>query len=130
MTKACFKCGKCCIETEMILSQEDVKKILKKTKGIINHEDFCFINEEGFLQLRNKNNHCFFFDVSMNKCKIYKIRPQGCKFYPLIYDMTKNQCVIDLDCPEPFLFYADKEVMEKTCFKIKFFLTNKLKIKL
>ncbi|MHA1192967.1 MAG: YkgJ family cysteine cluster protein [Promethearchaeota archaeon] len=41
MTNVCFDCGKCCLETEMILSQEDIKRIINYFEGDIEQEDFC-----------------------------------------------------------------------------------------
>ncbi|MBY9018622.1 MAG: YkgJ family cysteine cluster protein [Candidatus Lokiarchaeota archaeon] len=130
MTNVCLDCGKCCLETEMILSQEDVKRIINNFKGDIEQEDFCYISRDGYLQLRNNEHHCYFFELSTKNCKIYDIRPQGCKFYPLIYDMKKNKCTLDEDCPKPYLFYPNKSEMEKTCSEIIHYLKNHLKIEL
>ncbi len=91
--KYAINCFECCKETEMIVTNEEVETIVKK--GFKREE---FIQEvDGFLELRNFKGACVF--LREGKCRIYDIRPQGCKFYPLIYDV-ENECVIvDKDCP-------------------------------
>ena len=78
----------------MILSQKDIQRIA--TSGF-KATDFCFYDEEGFPRLRNVNNACFF--LRENKCQIYSSRPQGCRYYPLIYDSSLDKVVLDTDCP-------------------------------
>ena len=78
----------------MILSSEDIKRIVDN--GFI-QEEFAFLDEEGFFRLKNVDGDCFF--LRENKCIIYSNRPQGCKFYPIIFDLDKNQAVVDPDCP-------------------------------
>lgn len=91
--KYAINCFECCKETEMIVTNEEVETIIKR--GFKREE---FIQEvDGFLELRNSNGVCVF--LKEGKCKIYDIRPQGCKFYPLIYDVDKDCVVVDKDCP-------------------------------
>ena len=84
----------CCKDTKMILSSADVQRIIgcgyKK-------EDFCFLDEEGFTRLHNIEGNCFF--LRENKCIIYSSRPQGCKFYPIIFDLDNNKAIVDSECP-------------------------------
>jgi len=128
MTKVCFDCGKCCLETEMILSQEDIQRIIKEFKGDLKQGDFCYIGRDGYMQLRNKEHHCYFYDETTKKCNIYENRPQGCKFYPLIYDLKENECTFDGDCPKPSLIYPDKSKIKKTCLEIMKYLKDQFKI--
>jgi len=130
MIKVCLDCGKCCLETEMMLSQEEVQRIIKKFRGAIEQEDFCYIGRDGYIQLRNIHHHCFFYDETTKKCNIYEIRPQGCKFYPLIYNLEKNKCTFDEDCPKSSLLYPDKNENKKTCSEIIQYLKNQLKIEI
>ena len=88
----CKKCGNCCLETEMLLSINDIHSIINNVRP-----SFQFFEEKnGYLFLLNISGHCIFFDDLKKKCKIYEFRPQGCRFYPLIYDNGK--CVVDNDC--------------------------------
>lgn len=78
----------------MILSSEDVQTIMDCG---YNKEDFSFVGEEGFIRLKNVDGICFF--LRDNECSIYASRPQGCKFYPIIFDLDKNKAIVDPDCP-------------------------------
>ena len=89
-----FTCAKCCKDTQMLLSKVDIERII--TLGF-NAEDFCFINDDGFFELKNVDGHCVFLES--NKCLIYLNRPQGCRFYPIIFDLDANQAILDSDCP-------------------------------
>jgi Fe-S-cluster containining protein len=130
MTNICLDCGKCCLETEMILSQEDVTRIMRSFKGEMKQDDFCFVGRDGWLQLRNQDHHCYFYDLISKKCHIYDIRPQGCRFYPLIYDIDNHKCTLDDDCPKSSLLYPDKKKRKKTCLDIIKYLKNQLKIEI
>lgn len=88
-----YNCTQCCMETEMPLSNDDVKRI-EKLGFDRNH---FVINNDGWLQLRNLNERCVFNDGK--KCTIYDSRPEGCKFYPVIYDESEKCATLDEDCP-------------------------------
>lgn len=130
MKNKCENCGKCCLETEMILSQQDIEIIINCLPNNIRKEDFTFKNINEQYQLRNIEGHCFFLDYSNKECKIYKSRPQGCKFYPLIYDINKKKCRLDEDCPRNNLFYKDNQALRNDCQNLKMFLKNQLNIKI
>ena len=89
-----FSCAKCCKDTKMILSSNDIQNIVECG---YKKEDFCFTDDEGYTRLKNIGGNCFF--LQDNKCIIYSSRPQGCKFYPIIFDLDKNKAVVDLECP-------------------------------
>lgn len=129
MSDKCKSCGKCCLKTEMILSQEDVELILKHYNSKLRQEDFVF-EFERFFKMKNIEGHCFFFDNSTKQCMIYKLRPQGCRFYPLIFDKDKKLCIFDEDCHRSQLFYQSKKEYKKICKKLKDFIKNQLKIEI
>ncbi len=86
------KCHQCCLDTEMTLSEEDITRI-----HTLGYEIEEFLEEkEGFMTLRNIDNHCIF--LKNKRCSIYENRPQGCRFYPLIYDFDIEDFVIDNLC--------------------------------
>ena len=126
MKNKCIACGNCCRETEMILSKKDIENIINSPQNTLKEVDFVENSIEGFFQLRNVNGCCFFFDSATNLCKIYDVRPQGCRFYPLIYDSDKNSCVFDRDCPRTELFYPNQKSVRKTCAKIIWFLEKQV----
>ncbi|NVM46540.1 MAG: YkgJ family cysteine cluster protein [Candidatus Lokiarchaeota archaeon] len=126
MENKCVDCGNCCRETEMILSERDVDRIKNSDPKNLQIANFVKKTEDGLYQLKNENGYCVFFDVSTNLCKIYEIKPQGCRFYPLIYDSDKKLCVLDRDCPRPDIFYPNKTSQVKTCKKIVRFLEKQV----
>ncbi len=87
------QCHNCCIETQMMLTEDDIRRIehlgYKK-------EDFSK-EEDGFIILRNIDSHCFF--LKDGKCSIYNNRPLGCRYYPIILDLDAEELIIDKDCP-------------------------------
>ena len=83
--KNCLKCGNCCIDTEMQLSNNDVQRI---NEAIRPNFEF-FFEDGGYLYLLNISGHCIFFNEKNKSCKIYQYRPKGCKFYPYVYDDGK-----------------------------------------
>jgi len=92
----CIKEGKCCYDTEMLLSEADIRRIEKLGYS---QNDFIEIDKNGFVRLKNINGHCVFLNPKSNLCMIYPHRPIGCKLYPVIYDLNKNKCIVDKFCP-------------------------------
>ena len=130
MKNKCENCGGlCCLDTEMILSKKDVNTILKNFAKSLEKEDFV-LKIDGYFQLKNTHGHCVFFDISTKTCKIYSFRPQGCRFYPMIYDNNNKLCVLDNDCPRTTLFYQTNQEFKKACEKIKQFLKEQLEIEI
>ena len=90
----CSKCGKCCLETEMLLSKQDIQRLKKKGYELT----FFSRLDRGYRILKNQNGHCVFFNKKTKKCKVYESRPMGCRLYPIIYDEIKG-VVVDNLCP-------------------------------
>jgi len=84
----------CCFDTEMLLLDEDVKRITA-----LGYDEHFFVETlEGFKTLKNSNaGRCVFHDGT--KCTIYENRPKGCKLYPIIFDVDYNKAVKDTFCP-------------------------------
>ncbi|MFX1326628.1 MAG: YkgJ family cysteine cluster protein [Promethearchaeota archaeon] len=130
MKNRCENCGKCCLETEMILSEKDIELIKNTYPNKITKEDFISKNENKQLQLKNIEGYCVFFDYSSKNCIIYKYRPQGCRFYPLIYDLKKEKCRLDEDCPRTNLFYKNEQDFKTKCQSLRVFLKKQLNMKI
>ena len=83
----CLRCGVCCTETEMLLSNEDIERLERMgyLRGF-----FVFFDKEGYATLRNAKGHCVFYDVEKRRCRVYGVRPAGCRLYPVIYDEEKG----------------------------------------
>ena len=95
-------CYHCCLETEMTLSEDDITRIEK-----LGYQIEAFLEEkDGFMTLKNVDKKCIF--LKNNVCSIYESRPQGCRFYPLIYDFETDDFTIDDLCIHHKEF--DKEI--------------------
>ena len=88
------KCIKCCYNTEMVLTEEDIDRI--ERLGIDKY-NFMVI-KEGLPRLKNVEDHCIFLDVKNKRCSIYRYRPLGCRIYPIIYDVEQG-FIVDEICP-------------------------------
>lgn len=86
-----YSCSKCCHETEMTLSEEDIRLILEK-----GHLEFTRL-VDGYQCLENVNGACVFLENGL--CSIYEYRPLGCRFYPVIFDEERNCAIMDEFCP-------------------------------
>ena len=128
MGTKCKDCGKCCLDTEMSISIQDINKILDNHPLKLNNDDFALKISNSHYQLKNVDGHCYFFDIKNNLCDIYEFRPQGCKFYPLIFDNEIKKCVYDEFCPRTNLFYLNKNLLKKKCNQLKNFIFEHLKI--
>ncbi len=88
-------CGKCCYETEMPLTEEDIERIERlgfKRKEFV-------VEVDGIPRLRNVGGKCFFLD-EFNRCRIYENRPIGCRIYPVVLDLESGRAVVDDLCPK------------------------------
>lgn len=88
-------CGKCCYDTEMILTLSDIVLIASLGYSI----NYFAELRDNYVRLRNINNHCVFLDPKTNKCMIYPWRPLGCRLYPLVYDPRGDEVLVDNLCP-------------------------------
>jgi predicted GIY-YIG superfamily endonuclease/Fe-S-cluster containining protein len=107
----CHGCIRCCLETEMALSNRDIERI--KNMGF--DEDFFVIKRGRWLQLRNEDGRCVFHDGEL--CTIYEHRPEGCRLYPLIHN--GNRVVLDKECPYKDEFEIDKGAIKRVHRLIK-----------
>ena len=76
----------------MMLTESDIKRIES-----LGYEDF-YLEKDGFLVLRNVDGKCIFLGDD-GLCKIYDDRPEGCRYYPLVFDISSETVIRDSDCP-------------------------------
>ncbi|RLF04423.1 MAG: YkgJ family cysteine cluster protein [Thermoprotei archaeon] len=89
-------CGKCCYDTKMPLTKSDIERIKK-----IGFSEDYFVDRRGRIpRLKNIDGHCVFLDSQSNSCMIYPDRPEGCRLYPLVYDVENDKVVVDPLCPK------------------------------
>jgi len=86
-------CVQCCLETQMLLSPDDLRRIVRLGYDL---DDFAVQVDDGW-SLKNVSGHCVF--LAKDGCTIYPNRPEGCQLYPLIYDETRHQAILDYLCP-------------------------------
>jgi len=91
----CSHCGICCENTEMMLSNADVKRLEKVG---YTRQTFMRYDKQGFARLRNSHGFCVFYDMVKCRCLIYEHRPLGCRIYPVIYSEQEG-IVVDGLCP-------------------------------
>ncbi|MFX1273077.1 MAG: YkgJ family cysteine cluster protein [Promethearchaeota archaeon] len=104
----------CCQETEMTITRKDAERI--NALGY-STTDYSHKVNDGFCELKNVEGHCFFYDKSSKECKIYEARPEGCRWFPVVYHYKKRKCIGDDDCPaSPNLTRSD---IRKVCHKVK-----------
>ncbi len=108
----CARCGKCCHETEMLLSRRDIERLEKRG---YRRSDFAVRLPNGLYQLRNVNGVCYFFKDGL--CSVYKDRPEGCRYYPVILSENGRRCIRDPLCPNSKT--VSKEELKRICIKLK-----------
>jgi Fe-S-cluster containining protein len=87
-------CVACCYHTEMLLLDEDVRRII----GLGFEKSYFVTSSDGFKMLKNSSEgRCVFHDGKL--CTIYANRPSGCKLYPVIFNENLNRPVKDRLCP-------------------------------
>ena len=111
---SCEEVRLCCTETEMTLTREDAERI--EALGY-DRKDFLVRVMAGFCELKNIGGYCYFYDPSTKECKIYENRPEGCRYYPIIYHSTKRKCLVDKDCPSGVT--VSREEIRKKCHKVR-----------
>jgi len=106
-TNPCIRhdCHICCLDTRMTLTEADVTRL--EAAG---HSGFFFVNDDYDLQLLNVDGHCVFLVNGL--CSVRDDRPEGCRLYPLILDLSVDRVVLDAVCPwaEEFTFGRYDEV--------------------
>lgn len=90
----CSNCGVCCTETEMLLSKKDIKRLERKGSHCL---EFAKFDKQGYVQLKNRDGYCVFYDRNNRICSVYVDRPSGCRVYPVILDEDKG-IVLDTIC--------------------------------
>ena len=88
-----YRCVKCCLNTEMLLSNSDIVRI----RGLGFSEDFFIVQKNGDRQLKNLSGRCVFHNGQ--RCTIYNYRPEGCRLYPAVFYEDTGETDLDSYCP-------------------------------
>jgi Fe-S-cluster containining protein len=79
----------------MLLSERDIELL---EKAGYTRKSFVRYDPQGCAQLRNNRGHCVFYDAEKHRCSEYRLRPIGCRIYPVVYSEEEGVIVDDL-CP-------------------------------
>ena len=98
------RCSACCHDTEMLLTEDDVRRLRAERPGLPFHDQ----TPDGYLQLRTrdgppapgmKGKPCIFLDP-VGMCSVHAARPEGCRLFPAVWDEEAEAVVLDKDyCP-------------------------------
>jgi len=78
----------------MSLTQVDVLRLVSHGHELEEFAEF----RGGLLRLRNVGGRCVFLD-DRGRCRVYPIRPNDCRAYPVVVDAGRGECVLDDLCP-------------------------------
>ena len=104
----------CCQETEMTITRKDAERINALGNSTT---DYSHKVKGGFCELKNVDGHCYFYDPSSKDCRIYEARPEGCRWFPVVYHYAKRKCVGDNDCPASATL--TRTAIRKVCHKVR-----------
>ncbi|MGA2386789.1 MAG: YkgJ family cysteine cluster protein [Candidatus Bathyarchaeia archaeon] len=111
----CSNCGVCCTETEMLLCEKDIERLVKRG---FSKTFFARVNREGYVQLRNRGGYCVFYDPKKHVCSVYVDRPSGCRVYPVILDEEKGIILDEICQSRSTITDAEKAVKGKRVIKL------------
>ncbi len=111
----CSNCGVCCTETEMLLSEKDITRLVKKGFG---ETYFVKYDKQGYAQLRNRRGYCVFYDTEQRRCNVYIDRPSGCRVYPVIFDEEKGIVLDDICGARNTITTEEKKLKGKKVIKL------------
>lgn len=94
-------CQRCCYETEMTLTEEDLRRI-----GALGYKDY-YGPKDGYLQMKNIDGKCFFLREGF--CLIHSDKPIGCKLYPQVLDIDRWVVMLHDFCHYTEEFHFDRE---------------------
>lgn len=75
--------------------------------------EFTLDGGDGWLRLRNMEDHRCFFLSDGGRCRIHDVKPEGCRLYPFIYDESNGEVFRDDFCPHRQEFEPPPAVAEK-----------------
>lgn len=101
----------------MVLLREDVERLERA-----GFEKKSFVAESGgFPRLRNVGGYCVFYDTVSRRCRVYDLRPLGCRLYPLVFDEALG-ARFDEECPLSEEFSRRCDEVEMACRLLAYLL--------
>jgi len=90
----CSRCGECCRDTRMPLTERDVRRL---AEAGYDPEEFT-VRDGRIVRLRNVDGYCYFYDRNRGACRVYELRPEGCRLYPVVF-IEGYGVGVDARCP-------------------------------
>jgi len=63
------------------------------------------------VRLRNVGGYCYFYDRKRRACRVYELRPEGCRLYPIVF-VEGYGVGVDRRCPMAHTV-SEEELREK-----------------
>jgi Fe-S-cluster containining protein len=97
----------------MQLSTQDISRLKR-----LDYDPADFTTKkEGFKTLRNIKGVCYFFDAKSSSCKVYTNRPEGCRYYPIVYSIDEGRPIVDEEVCKKASTITEED-LEKTAPKL------------
>lgn len=107
----CRKCGRCCKEIGLPYDPRFVRRLANNYESsfekIIERYYGRWINDNKWTSMEEKRTPCPFLKEN-KRCKIYSIRPDSCRAYPLDTDFGRQE----VNCPAYKEFYLESFVRD------------------
>ncbi len=103
----CSRCGECCRDTRMPLTERDVRRL---AEAGFDPAEFTVL-DGGVVRLRNVGGYCYFYDKKRRACRVYELRPEGCRLYPVVF-VEGYGVGVDGRCPMAHTV-SEEELREK-----------------
>src|SRR5208283_1284125 len=111
----CSNCGVCCTETEMLLSEKDITRLVNKG---FSKNYFVKYDKQGYAQLKNREGYCVFYDPKKRQCSVYVDKPSGCWIYPVVLDEEKGIILDDICQSRNTITEREKKIKGKRVIKL------------
>lgn len=99
----------------MLLSNADITALEKQGYPA---RSFVHFSKNGTAQLRNNRGTCVFYSAEEHLCRVYRLRPLGCRIYPVIYDEEEGIVLDDLCLEKGTVSEKERERRGKQLLKL------------
>lgn len=89
-------CTACCRDTNMPLTLADIDRLTAAGHRL---GEFSVAEADGWVRLRNLDDHRCFFLSAEGRCRVHDDKPEGCRLYPFILDEGSGRVFRDDFCP-------------------------------
>lgn len=103
--QGCSACGRCCQVCDIVMTDQDVKRLSREINPAF------YIKQDPHRKDRYnfRDKPCAFLDYH-GKCKVYNLRPQSCRNYPLISPEGYSRMSRDPDCMFITRYFIEKSL--------------------